>query len=104
MVFIKETKNKTSFPLRNIHHHQIEHIRGVIRHKGISFLIIKMNGLIYLLEGTDFLNYIDSKNRASIEYNYIKEKGHLIKEAFIPALDYLKTVDKIYFKERGKSG
>ena len=39
----KVTQNKTSFPLANIHSHQIKHIRSVLKHKGIVFLIIKMN-------------------------------------------------------------
>lgn len=34
----KETNNKTSFPLDNIHKHQIEHIRNVINNKGIVLL------------------------------------------------------------------
>ena len=38
----KETLNKTSFPLSNIHEHQINHIRNVIRHNGIAFLIIRI--------------------------------------------------------------
>ena len=37
----KETKSKTSFPLSNIHNHQIKHIESVIRHKGIGFIILR---------------------------------------------------------------
>ena len=36
----KETTSKTSFPLTNIHPHQLIHIRRVIKHQGITFLII----------------------------------------------------------------
>src|SRR5690625_5778778 len=35
----KETKNKTSFPLANIHDHQIEHMHSVVNHGGICFLM-----------------------------------------------------------------
>src|SRR5699024_10720383 len=37
----KETKNKTSFPLVNFHEHQIEHMRAVLEHNGICFVIIR---------------------------------------------------------------
>lgn len=92
----KETKNKTSFPLANIHPHQIRHIRNVIMHGGIVFLVIQIQQ-IYLLDGQDFLNYIDANERKSIPYSYIQEKGHIIKERIDPPLDYLPLVDQIYF-------
>ncbi len=94
----KECLNKTAFPLSNIHQHQTEHIRGVIRHGGIAFLIILMNGIHYLLDGTDYIYYIDNFKRKSIAYSYIKEKGLIIKEGYLPALDYLEAVDRKYFK------
>lgn len=94
----KETLNKTSFPLSNIHEHQTEHIRNVIRHDGIAFLIIRMNNINYLLPGEAYINYIDHTDRKSIEYKYIEENAEIIKEAYQPALDYLSAVDKIYFK------
>lgn len=94
----KETLNKTSFPLSNIHEHQTNQIRNVIKHGGIIFLVIRMNNINYLLTGEDYIQYIDNNNRKSISYNYIKEKAHIIKEAYQPQLDYLSVVDKIYFK------
>ena len=33
----KETKNKTAFPLANIHSHQINHIKNIYNHQGIVF-------------------------------------------------------------------
>ena len=45
----KETTSKTAFPLSNIHEHQLEHIKRVDRHGGLSFLIIKMNNAYYTL-------------------------------------------------------
>ncbi|MDD3478468.1 MAG: Holliday junction resolvase RecU, partial [Candidatus Izemoplasmatales bacterium] len=32
----KETKGKTSFPLKNIHEHQVTHLSNVVRHGGIG--------------------------------------------------------------------
>jgi len=94
----KETLNKTSFPLSNIHEHQTVQIRNVIKHGGIVFLIIRMNNINYLLTGEDYIAYIDNETRKSISYNYIREKAHIIKEAYQPQLDYLKVVDEVYFK------
>ncbi len=94
----KETMSKTSFPLKNIHAHQINHIRKVIEHQGITFLIIRINNEIYLLTGQDFITIIDESVRQSIPYSLIKEKGFIIKEEYLPNLDYLKIIDKIYFK------
>ena len=35
----KKTINHDNFPLSNIHNHQLEHMRRIISHKGITFLI-----------------------------------------------------------------
>lgn len=95
----KETLCKTSFPLSNIHDHQILHMRRIIKHGGISFLIIKMNNLYYLLDGKIILEFIELNKRKSIPYSFIKEHGRLIKEGIRPALDYIRTIEEIYFKE-----
>lgn len=90
----KETHCKTSFPLRNIHDHQIKHIRKVIEHKGICFIIILMNGSCYLLNALDFIYYIDNNDRKSIEYDYIIKKGYLLKENY-NGLNYLDIIDDL---------
>lgn len=95
----KVTTSKTSFPLNNIHPHQINHIRSVLKHKGIVFLVIKINNLTYVLKGSDFIDYIDKNERKSIPYDFIKDKGFLIKYSYNPPLDYLKIIDEIYIKE-----
>ena len=58
-----------------------------------------MNNLYYLLDGKFILEFIDKNERKSISYEIIKEKGYLIKEGITPALDYIKVIDNIYFKE-----
>lgn len=94
----KETKNKTSFPLNNIHPHQIRHIRNIYNHKGIVFLIIRFTNLdtTYLLLGKDFLSYIDNNDKKSIPIDYFKTKGYKIEYKLRPRIDYLETIDKIY--------
>lgn len=92
----KETKNTTSFPLDNIHLHQINHIRNVIVHKGICFIIVRFTKLneTYLLFGTDFIKFIESNKRKSIPIEYFKEKGHIIKDKLMPTVDYLEIINK----------
>lgn len=89
----KSTKNKTSFPLSNIHNHQIKHIENIINHGGISFLIIEINKEIFLFKGEDLLSYLKENDKKSISYHYIKEKGFNIKLKYNPTLDYLKVID-----------
>lgn len=89
----KETTSKTSFPLSNIHEHQVIHLKKVIEHGGISFIIVRFTSFseTYLLE----TEYIDVGNRKSIPYSHFKKYGYLIKEGYSIRLDYLKIVDKL---------
>lgn len=93
----KETISKTSFPLENIHKHQIEHIRKIFNHKGIVFIIVRFTKLnqTYLLFGNDFLNYIDnSVKKKSIPLDYFNKKGHLINMKLGPKVDYIEIINK----------
>lgn len=94
----KETKNKTAFPLSNIHKHQIKHIESVIRHGGISFIIVSFTSLgkIFLLKGEDLINFITNNNRKSIPLSYFLNKGFIINYKFQPRIDYLKVIDIVY--------
>ena len=92
----KECKSKTSFPLSNIHPHQIKHIERVIKHGGIAFLIISMNGLYYLFKGEDLLAFEKNNTRKSIPYDVIKKLGYLINYNYNIGIDYLKGIDKAY--------
>ncbi len=95
----KKTLNKTSFPLDNIHDHQIKHIKNVINHGGISFLIIEINNGIYLLPGNILIDFISRNFRKSIPYNYIVENGTLIEFGYSPIIDYIQAVDSVYLKK-----
>ena len=92
----KETKSKTSFPISNIHKHQIKHLVRVIEHGGISFIIIRFTTVnkTFLIFTKDFVNYFKNNDKKSIPLSYIEEKGYLIKDGYNPVLDYLKIVDK----------
>lgn len=94
----KETKNKTSFPLSNIHDHQIKHIRNIYNEKGICFLIVRFTTLskTYLLKANDFLEYIDNHKNSSIPIEYFNKKGFLIKNKLLKRVDYLEIVNEIW--------
>ena len=100
----KETTSKTSFPLANIHKHQINHIRNVINNGGIGFLIVRFTNLdkSFVLMGKDFIEYIDNNERKSIPLDYFEDKGYLIELSYMPRLDYLKTIDNIIGGKNGK--
>ena len=93
----KETKNKTSFPLSNIHEHQIQHLENIYKNNGISFLIVRFTKLneTYLLETNIFIDYIEKENKKSIPIDFFRKKAYLIKDGYCPKIDYLKIVDKI---------
>ena len=94
----KETQSKTSFPLSNIHKHQMLHIQRVLRHKGIAFLIIYINDEYYLLDGKKLINFVENETRKSIPYDFIKNNAIEIKLRVNPILDYLSALD-ILIKE-----
>ena len=93
----KETNSKTAFPLQNIHKHQINHLRKVIEHGGIGFLIIRLLNNDYYLDGKDFINYIDNNSRKSIPFDYIIKNGYLLTYNYNSGLNYLDIIDELYF-------
>ncbi len=93
----KECHSKTAFPLSNLKEHQFEHIKKVIKQGGIAFLIIFMNNEFFLLKGEDIIEFKNSSERKSIEFEYLKTHAYKIAESYTPRLKYLDTVDSIYF-------
>lgn len=94
----KETKSTTSFSLSNIHKHQIRHLKNIINHGGISFLIVRFVRLdkTYLLEAQDLLLFLEKYDRKSIPLSYFQKKGYIIKNKINPRIDYLELIDQIY--------
>lgn len=91
----KETKSKTAFTLNNIHPHQIKHLENINKNKGIAFIIVRFTTLdeTYLITADSFLNYINNTDKKSIPLEYFKNNAYLIKNGYIPRIDYLKIVD-----------
>lgn len=95
----KETTSKTSFPLSNIHPHQIKHLEAIYRHGGIGFLIVRFTKLnqTFLLEVQQLLDFLKNITRKSIPLEYFKKNGYIIKDKYNPRVDYIEIIDKLYF-------
>lgn len=96
----KETTSRTSFPLNNIHDHQVEHMKKVTEHDGIAFLIVKFTALErYFIVPYD---YFEEKwerkiagGRKSITLKEIEDMSIEIQAGFNPRLDYLAAVEHL---------
>jgi recombination protein U len=99
----KETKSSTNFTLRNIHPHQIEHLKSIERHGGIAFIIVRFTILneTYLMPINKLEIFLDTNNRKSIPIDYFRENCYLIKDNLKPTVDYLKIIDKLMEEKNG---
>lgn len=97
----KQTKNKGGFPFQLIHPHQIQHMKRVLIHGGISFIILRFTHYneTYLIDGRQMIEAYEDENMKSFPYKKVKEVGILIQESYIPRLRYLDAVDQMYFSE-----
>ncbi|GEP22733.1 MAG: Holliday junction resolvase RecU [Lentilactobacillus diolivorans] len=94
----KETKNKTSFPLKNFHKHQVEHMRQCLKQQGICFAIIKFvnDQSVFVLRASTLITYWDRQatgGRKSIPRSVIEKRGFPIHYRINPLLPYLSAVD-----------
>ena len=100
----KETENKTSFPLRNVHEHQVNHMKDVIKQKGIAFIIVKFSTLDrYFLLPFNILqeawDEMEKGGRKSIPLKDFETKTIEIKPGYIPRVDYLAALKKLFTNE-----
>ncbi|MCL2560195.1 MAG: Holliday junction resolvase RecU [Turicibacter sp.] len=105
----KETTNKTSFPLVNVHAHQMKHIFAVAEHGGLAFLLVKFSVLdeIYLLTSDTLLSFwqeYEKGDRKSLKREEIMTSGYLVPSNTYPSVDYLKVVDEIINNKAFKDG
>ena len=94
---VKETSHKTSYALKNIHDHQIEHLRRVKEHGGLAFILIhvKREDAFFLIPFERLARYLEraEHGRKSMTFTEIAAEGFAIEEGFRPRLDYLKAGD-----------
>lgn len=87
----KTTKNKTSFPLKNIKPNQYELIKEINYYVDCVFFIIEFRELneTYLVSGNAILDFKENNTRKSIPHDRFKEIGVLMED-----LDVLKYINK----------
>ncbi|CAH1852478.1 Holliday junction resolvase RecU [Convivina intestini] len=94
----KETSNKTSFPLKNLHEHQIRHLANVLSQGGIGFIIIKFTKFneSYIYPASRLIAQWQDRSQArSITYAAIVEHSYQIPTSLNPSLDYLRALDSM---------
>lgn len=99
----KETKSNTSFPLQNIHEHQVEHMKNVHKQRGIAFLIVRFSSLDrYFVVSYDifacFWDRMKKGGRKSITLNEFENEAIEISPGFMPTLDYLQALTTLIEK------
>lgn len=95
----KETENKTSFPLKNVHQHQINHMKDVTNQKGIAFTIVRFSTFDrYFLVPFSILfdawTEMENGGRKSIPLKTFETKTIELKRGFNPSIDYLSALKK----------
>ncbi|MFD2760835.1 Holliday junction resolvase RecU [Lentibacillus juripiscarius] len=98
----KETKNKTRFPLANIHEHQIRHMKSIAKQGAVCFLIIRFSAYeeTYYMPAEVLFRYWDAQfngGKKSIRYETIVKEGYLVPFHYQARVNYLAVIDKLYF-------
>ena len=96
----KETDSKTSFPLKNIHPHQMAHMESVEQQRGITFFIVRFSKLrrnfvmpFQIVE--QYWTLMQTGGRKSIPLSVFEQQAIEIQEGYLPRLDYLEAVNKL---------
>lgn len=105
----KETKNTTSFPLKNVHLHQVEHMKLVHEQQGIAFLIVSFQQLdrYFYLPFTrlyEFWCRMETGGRKSITLEEFEQKAIEIRAGFAPRVPYLEAVDRYLVTKESEDG
>ncbi|HCE13173.1 MULTISPECIES: Holliday junction resolvase RecU [unclassified Enterococcus] len=94
----KETQNKTSFPFKNFHLHQIKHMENCLEQKGLCFVLLWFSSLqrCFFLDSRSLIEkwYLqDSTGKKSLPLSYIERAGIEINPKIAPRIPYLEAVD-----------
>ncbi|MER1985385.1 MAG: Holliday junction resolvase RecU [Solibacillus sp.] len=96
----KETTYKTSFPLQNIHEHQIRHLQSIERQKGIAFFIVRFSALsrdffvpFHVVE--QLWLKMEQGGRKSIPLQIFETEALELKVGYNPRLDYLSALQQL---------
>ena len=95
----KETSSKTSFPLKNIHPHQMSHMEQVTEQLGVAFIIMRFSALErYFIVPYEVLHKawhaMEKGERKSIPLKTIEQEAYEIPTSYYPRIDYLKVLQQ----------
>ena len=95
----KETASLTSFPLKSIHKHQLNHLQNVLKQGCLAFVLIKFTAYeqTFLIKAEDIIRFSKGSKR-SISYKWFTDNAYLIPFNLTPPIDYLCIIDTLYFK------
>lgn len=93
----KETRNKTSFPLKNFHAHQIHHMDRCNKQKGICFVLFYFSELnrCFFLPSPFLINFWKQSERngkKSITLQQIEEHSIEIAIGIVPQVPYIEAL------------
>lgn len=99
----KECTTLTRYPIKDVFEHQVNHLVRVKKHGGIAFFLIRFNlyNKTYIIDIDQFVKFKTDANdgsRKSIPYSFFEENCILVKEGYMPQIDYLKGVDVLIKK------
>lgn len=102
----KETKNKASFPLKNFHQHQIDHMQQCLKQQAICFALLWFSSLnrCFFLSAEELIYYWNRQEngKKSIQLTEIEENGIEITPQIAPRIPYLAAVEH-YLEKRSSS-
>lgn len=95
----KETKNKTFFPFKNFHEHQITHMKACLAQKGVCFVLLWFSILkrCFYLDSKYLITYWNAQKtngRKSLPLSLIEDIGIEIKPRISPLIPYLDAVNQ----------
>ncbi|KAF1301478.1 Holliday junction resolvase RecU [Enterococcus saccharolyticus] len=103
----KETKNKTSFPFKNFHAHQIVHMKKCLEQEGICFVLLWFSTLqrCFFLDSTYLIHHWDQQHtgKKSLPLSLIEEIGIEIKPKIAPRIPYLDAVNQYLHEKETKN-
>lgn len=95
----KQTKYKSFNLVSNLHQHQRDHLKNVIRHGGLAFLFVYFYQYdkIYIIDYRFIDDFIET-GKSQIPIDYFEQFGYELNLGYNPALDYIKYIDSIIEK------
>lgn len=92
----KVTQNKTSFPLKNFHQHQIEHMKNCLKQNGLCFILLYFSSLkrCFYLDSASLIDFWENPEKKSIRLDELEQLAIEIQLGIAPRVPYLIAVDQ----------